>query len=182
GEMAEETGVRVYLDKVPLKYTGLSYDEIWISESQERMALAVPPEHIEELMSLFASEDVEAAVIGEFTNDRRLKLFYQDNLVCDLGMEFLHKGLPQVKTEAVWQQPQHAEPDFSCPSDLTEALLRILGSWNVCSKEWVIRQYDHEVQGGSVLKPLVGKDNDGPGDAAITRPLLDSEVGVIVAN
>jgi phosphoribosylformylglycinamidine synthase len=133
-------------------------------------------------MSLFASEDMEAAVIGEFTNDRRLKLFYQNNLVCDLDMEFLHKGLPQVKTEAVWQQPQHAEPDFACPPDLTDALLRILGSWNVCSKEWVIRQYDHEVQGGSVLKPLVGKDNDGPGDAAIIRPLLDSEMGVIVAN
>jgi len=182
GEMGEETGVRVYLDKVPLKHIGLSYDEIWISESQERMALAVPPENIEELMSLFASEDVEAAVIGEFTDDRRLKLFYQNNPVCDLGMEFLHKGLPQAKMEAVWQQPQHAEPDFACPTDLTDALLRILGSWNVCSKEWVIRQYDHEVQGGSVLKPLVGKDNDGPGDAAIIRPLLDSEMGVIVSN
>jgi len=182
GEMAEETGVSVYLDKIPLKYTGLSYDEIWISESQERMALAVPPENVEELMNLFASEDVEAAVIGEFTDDRRLRLFYQGNLVCDLGMEFLHKGLPQTKTEAVWKQPQHLEPDFASPSDLTDALLRILGSWNVCSKEWVIRQYDHEVQGGSVLKPLVGKDNDGPGDAAIIRPLLDSEMGVIVSN
>jgi phosphoribosylformylglycinamidine synthase len=182
GEMAAETGVRVYLDKVPLKYTGLSYDEIWISESQERMVLAVPPEHIEELMNLFASEDVEAAVIGEFTGDRRLRLFYQGKPVCDLTMEFLHKGRPQVRSEAAWQQPRHAEPDFASPSDLTEALLNILGSWNVCSKEWVIRQYDHEVQGGSVLKPLVGKDNDGPGDAAIIKPVLDSEMGVIVAN
>ena len=182
GEMAEETGVHVDLEKVPLKYSGLSYTEIWISESQERMALAVPPEHIEELMNLFASEDVEAAVIGEFTNDRRLRLFYQDKLVCDLDMEFLHKGIPQVKGEAIWQQPQHPEPDFACPADLTEALLRILGSWNVCSKEWVIRQYDHEVQGGSVLKPLVGRDNDGPGDAAVIRPVLDSGMGVIVSN
>ncbi len=182
GEMAAETGVRVDLEKVPLKYTGLSYDEIWISESQERMALAVPPEHIEELMSLFASEDVEAAIIGEFTSDRRLRLFYQGNPVCDLSMEFLHKGLPQVRRKAVWQQPWHAEPDFASPPDLTEALLKILGSWNVCSKEWVIRQYDHEVQGGSVLKPLVGKANDGPGDAAIIKPVLDSEMGVIVAN
>jgi len=182
GEMAAETGVRVYLDKVPLKYAGLSYAEIWVSESQERMALAVPPDCIEELMNLFASENVEAAVIGEFTDDRRLKLFYQGNLVCDLNMEFLHEGRPQVEGEAVWEQPRYPEPDFTPPPDLGAALLQILGSWNVCSKEWVIRQYDHEVQGGSILKPLVGKDNDGPGDAAIIRPILDSEKGVIVAN
>ncbi len=182
GEMAAETGVRVYLDKVPLKYAGLSYAEIWVSESQERMVLAVPPDCIEELMSLFASEDVEAAVIGEFTSDRRLQLFYQGNLVCDLDMEFLHQGRPQLKIEAAWQQPKHKEPDFASPPDLGEALLQILGSWNVCSKEWVIRQYDHEVQGASVLKPLVGKNNDGPGDAAVIRPILDSKMGVIVSN
>ncbi|HEY83173.1 MAG TPA: phosphoribosylformylglycinamidine synthase subunit PurL [Dehalococcoidia bacterium] len=182
GEMAAETGVRVDLEKVPLKYAGLSYTEIWISESQERMVLAVPPEHIEELLELFASEDVEATVIGEFTDDRRLKLFYQGNLVCDLEMEFLHEGRPQLVREAVWQPPQHAEPDFAPPADLGQPLLKILGSWNVCSKEWVIRQYDHEVQGGSVLKPLVGAHNDGPGDAAIVQPILDSAMGVIVAN
>ncbi|MFC1931807.1 phosphoribosylformylglycinamidine synthase subunit PurL [Chloroflexota bacterium] len=182
GEMAAETGVRVDLEKVPLKYAGLSYAEIWISESQERMALAVPPDRVAELLNLFASEDVEATVIGEFTGDRRLKLFYHGDLVCDLEMEFLHEGIPQLDVEAVWEQPQHTEPDFAEPSDLGQALLQILGSWNVCSKEWVIRQYDHEVQGGSVLKPLVGKDNDGPGDAAIIRPVLDTDRGVIVAN
>ena len=182
GEMAAETGVRVDLEKVPLKYAGLSYAEIWVSESQERMALAVPPDRIEELMELFASEDVEAAVIGEFTSDRRLQLFYQGNLVCDLGMEFLHDGRPQTMREAVWEQLHHPEPDFSRPEDSGETLLQILGSWNVCSKEWVIRQYDHEVQGGSVLKPLVGKNSDGPGDAAIIRPVLDSDMGVIVSS
>ena len=182
GEMAAETGVRVNLDRVPLKYAGLSYAEIWISESQERMVLAVPPHCVEELLTLFAAEGVEGTVIGEFTNDRRLRLFYQGNLVCDLSMEFLHGGRPQVEREAKWKQPQYAEPDFAPPQDLGEALLRILGSWNVCSKEWVIRQYDHEVQGTSVLKPLVGRDNDGPGDAAVIRPILDSEMGVIVSN
>jgi len=182
GEMAAETGVRVYLDKVPLKYAGLSYSEIWVSESQERMVLAVPPDCIDELRSLFASEDVEMAVIGEFTDDRRLQLFYQGNLVCDLSLEFLHEGRPQMKMEAVWERPGYAEPDFAVPADLGDDLLSILGSFNVCSKEWVIRQYDHEVQGGSVLKPLVGKNNDGPGDAAIIKPVLDSEMGVIVAN
>jgi len=182
GEMAEQTGVRVYLDRVPLKYAGLSYSEIWVSESQERMVLAVPPDCVDELLNLFASEDVEATVIGEFTSDRKLKLFYQGNLVCDLSLEFLHQGRPQLKAEAAWEKPHHPEPDFAQPPDLREALLAILGSFNVCSKEWVIRQYDHEVQGGSVLKPLVGKDNDGPGDAAIIKPILDSEMGVIVAN
>ena len=182
GEMAAETGVRVYLEKVPLKYSGLSYTEIWLSEAQERMVLAVPRASAEELISLFASEDVEATVIGEFTNDRRLKLFYHGNLVGDLDMEFLHNGLPQLEREAVWAPAQHPEPDFAPPPDLSEELKKILSSWNVCSKEWVIRQYDHEVQGGSILKPLVGISNDGPGDAAIIKPVLDSEMGVIISN
>jgi phosphoribosylformylglycinamidine synthase II len=181
GEMAAETGVKVDLEKVPLKYSGLSYREIWLSESQERMLLAVPPESVKEIISLFASEDVEATVIGEFTSDRRLKLLYRDNLVCDLEMEFLHHGLPQSERQAVWQPPQHQEPEFAEPADLSEDLKKILASWNVCSKEWVIRQYDHEVQGGSILKPLTGINNDGPGDAAIVRPLLDSDRGVIIA-
>jgi len=182
GEMAEETGVRVYLERVPLKYSGLSYTEIWISESQERMVLAVPPNIADQLISLFHGEGVEATIIGEFTDTRRLELFYEGNLVGDLDMEFLHKGLPQLEKEAVWELSQHAEPDFPQPTDLSEDLLRILASWNVCSKEWVIRQYDHEVQGGSVLKPLTGVNNDGPSDAAIVRPILDSDMGVVVAN
>jgi len=182
GEMAEETGVRVYLERVPLKYSGLSYTEIWISESQERMVLAVPPNTVDQLISLFQSEGVEATVIGEFTDTRRLELFYEGNPVADLDMKFLHKGLPQLEKEAIWEPPRHEEPDFPQPTDLREDLLRILSSWNVCSKEWVIRQYDHEVQGGSVVKPLVGVNNDGPSDAAIIRPLLDSNMGIIVTN
>jgi len=182
GEMAAQTGVRVYLGRVPLKYLGLSYREIWLSESQERMVLAVPPSTIEQLTALFQSEDVEATVIGEFTGNRRLQLFYDGNPVGDLDMEFLHNGLPQLEREAAWELPQYAEPDFPQPPDLREDLLQILGSWNVCSKEWIIRQYDHEVQGGSVLKPLVGANNDGPSDAAIIRPILDSDMGVIVSN
>ncbi len=182
GEMAEETGVRVYLERVPLKYSGLSYTEIWISESQERMVLAVPPNKVDQLISIFQGERVEATIIGEFTNTRKLELFYEGNLVGDLDMKFLHKGLPQLEKEAIWELPQHPEPDFPQPTDLREDLLRILTSWNVCSKEWVIRQYDHEVQGGSVLKPLTGVNNDGPSDAAIVRPMLDSDMGIIVTN
>ena len=182
GEMGEETGVQVDLEKVLLKYSGLSYTEIWVSESQERMLMAVPPDNVDRLLELFSSEDVEATVIGEFTDTRRLQLFYDGNQVCDLDMEFLHHGLPQLERDAVWELPSNDEPDFPEPSDLSDALMRILGAWNICSKEWVIRQYDHEVQGGSVLKPLVGAVNDGPGDAAIIKPVLDSDRGIIISN
>ncbi|OGN99464.1 MAG: phosphoribosylformylglycinamidine synthase II [Chloroflexi bacterium RBG_13_51_18] len=182
GEVGEETGVKVNLETVPLKYSGLSYMEIWISESQERMLLAVPPENIDRFLAICKNEDADAVVIGEFTDNRRLQLFYEGNLVCDMDMAFLHNGLPQLEREAVWEQPKYPEPAFKMPSDLTEDLKKILGSWNVCSKEWVIRQYDHEVQGTSVLKPLVGKTNDGPGDAAVIRPLADSIKGLIVSN
>jgi len=182
GETGEETGVRVDLEKVPLKYAGLSYFEIWVSESQERMLLAVPPDKIEQILTLFRNEDVEATVIGEYTDTKRLELYYRGNLVGDLDMAFLHGGLPQLEAVASWQPPRQAEPDFAPPADLTEDLKKILGAWNVCSKEWVIRQYDHEVQGSSVLKPLVGAANDGPGDAAVIQPLPDSKKGIIVSN
>ncbi len=181
GEMGESTGVRVDLDRVPLKYAGLSYTEIWISEAQERMVLAVPPQHVDEILKLFGDENVEAAVIGEFTGDGRLGLSYQGKQVADISMAFLHHGHPQYNLQAEWQPRQHREPGFACPQDLAADLKAVLGSWNVCSKEWVVRQYDHEVQGGSVLKPMVGTRNDGPGDAAIVRPLLDSNMGVIVS-
>ena len=182
GEMAEETGVKVYLDKVPLKYAGLSYSEIWISESQERMLLAVPPANVEELLQTFAEEGAEATVIGEFTDDKKLTLYYKDHTVCDLGMEFLHGGRPQMALSASWQKPAHPEPEIKSAGDYNDMLLRILGAWNVCSKEWVIRQYDHEVQGGSVLKPLVGASEDGPGDAAIIKPVPTSKRGLVISN
>ncbi|MDD5247217.1 MAG: phosphoribosylformylglycinamidine synthase subunit PurS, partial [Candidatus Omnitrophica bacterium] len=174
GEMGEELGAKVFLEKVPLKYKGLSYMEIWISESQERMVLAVPPEKIGRLQEVFAGENVEATVIGEFGGNKRLQLYFRDVLVCDLDMRFLHKGIPQPEKKAVFIQNKFSEPDFSCPRDLKASLLKLLGHYNICSKEWVIRQYDHEVQGGSVIKPLEGIANDGPSDASIVRPLLDS--------
>ncbi|MCL2140181.1 MAG: phosphoribosylformylglycinamidine synthase subunit PurL [Dehalococcoidia bacterium] len=182
GEMAQETGVKIYLDKVPLKYAGLSYSEIWISESQERMLLAVPPANVDELICTFAEEGAEATVIGEFTDDRKLTLCYNENVVCDLDMQFLHGGIPQMNLVASWQKAIHPEPQITPLNDYNEMLLQILSAWNVCSKEWVIRQYDHEVQGSSVLKPLVGAQEDGPGDAAIIRPLADSACGLIISN
>jgi len=182
GEMGEDVGVEVDLGKVTLKYEGLSYTEIWISEAQERMLLAVPPEKADRLLELFASEDVEASIIGKFTGDRKLRLFYDGDQVCELEMEFLHKGYPMPKKKAVWSQRRFPEPDIAAKEDYGEDLKRVLGALNVCSKEWVIRQYDHEVQGGSVLKPLVGIANDGPGDACIATPRLGSKRGIIVSN
>jgi phosphoribosylformylglycinamidine synthase II len=182
GEMGRDLGAKVYLEKAPLKYSGLSYTEIWISESQERMLLSVPKEKIEQLIKVFESENVEAAVIGEFTNTKRLELYYKDNLVCNLDMGFLHEGLPNLIKKAVYIQPKHKEPKFSCPRDLTKYLFNLLSKYDISSKEWIIRQYDHEVQGGSVLKPLVGINNDGPSDAAVVRPVLGSNKGVIISN
>jgi phosphoribosylformylglycinamidine synthase subunit PurSL len=181
GEMGEDTGVRVDLDRIPLKFQGLTYAEIWISESQERMLLAVPPEHGDALVKLCADENVEATVIGEFTDNRRLELFYEGTQVCDLTMEFLHGGYPQITSQATLAPPPADEPGADIFPDPDTALLKVLGSWNVCSKEWVIRQYDHEVQGLNVLKPLVGVNSDGPGDAAVLKPLADSEKGVVVS-
>lgn len=181
GEMGRDLGVEVYLEKVPLKYQGLSYTEIWISESQERMILSSPKENVDKLIDIFNKENVEATVIGRFTDTKKLKLYYKDNLVCELDMKFLHAGLPQIEKRAVYLEPRYKEPRFPCPKDLTKYLLRLLSHYDICSKEWVIRQYDHEVQGGSVLKPLVGRFNDGPSDAAVVRPILDSNRGIIVS-
>ncbi|MEX1097350.1 MAG: AIR synthase-related protein, partial [Planctomycetales bacterium] len=216
GEMGEETGAIVHLDRAPLKYAGLSYTEIWISEAQERMVLAVPPENWDDFHALCAAEGVEATALGEFTDDQRLALFYEGTQVADLAMQFLHNGRPPVVREACWipvtrdpkgsatpevrgqrseirDQPavgsrqnaggmQHSA--LRTPHSALDAaaiLLKILSSWNVCSREWIIRQYDHEVQAGSVLKPLVGAADDGPSDAAVVRPLLDSDRGLVVA-
>jgi phosphoribosylformylglycinamidine synthase II len=182
GEMGQELGARVYLDKVPLKYSGLSYMEIWISESQERMVLSVPPKNIDKLISIFANENVNATVIGEFTGSKRLELYYQDNLVCDLDMQFLHDGIPQIAKKAQYIQARHREPKILQKKNFTADLLKLLGHFDICSKEWVIRQYDHEVQGGSIIKPLVGVKNDGPSDASVTKPLFDSDKGIIISN
>ncbi len=182
GEMGQKIGARVDLDKVPLKYLGLSYTEIWISESQERMVLAVPKKNVKTLLALFSGENVEATPIGEFTNTRRLELFFNGSRVADLEMDFLHNGIPNVTKEAVWKAPRLREWLLPRKVNLTKKLHAVLGHYNVCSKEWVIRQYDHEVQGGSVVKPLTGKACDGPSDASVIRPKLTSKKCFAVSN
>lgn len=183
GEMGEEIGAEVWLDQAPLKYEGLSYTEIWISEAQERMVLAVPPENIEKLKALCASEGVEAAVLGVFTPTGNLRLMYQGEEVGTLSMEFLHGGRPPVVRKATYS-PAPVQP-LSLPelsqSQVESTLGAILSDPNVASKHWIIRQYDHEVQAGSVIKPLVGPANNGPSDAAVVRPKLGSKKGVVLS-
>jgi phosphoribosylformylglycinamidine synthase len=182
GEMGEETGATVHLDKAPLKYEGLSYTEIWISESQERMVLAVPPASWDRLRALCEGADVEATVLGTFEPAGRLRLFYHGEQVGDLSMRFLHDGRPDVVKQATSPapSPKASLRALGVNRDLNETLHKILASYNVASKEWIIRQYDHEVQGGSVVKPLVGVRNDGPGDAAVITPVLGSWQGLAV--
>jgi phosphoribosylformylglycinamidine synthase len=181
GETAEKTGAIVNLEKVPLKYEGLSYAEIWISESQERMVLGVDKKKIDELIKLFKSQDTEATVIGQYTDTGKLELFYHNNKVCQLDMQFLHHGIPQKKKKAVWQEPNLKEPNIKEKEDYTQDLCDLLSSYDIASKEWIIRQYDHEVQGQSVLKPLGGKYNDGANDAACINPVYGSNKGLLIS-
>ncbi|WP_439620961.1 phosphoribosylformylglycinamidine synthase subunit PurL [Gemmata sp.] len=181
GEMGADLGATLDLATAPLKYEGLSYTEIWISESQERMVLSVPTDKWPELQALCESEDVEAVALGTFDPTGRLKLTYGEHVVADLDMHFLHDGRPNQVRSAEWAPHAHGPGSVgggdTAPLDV---LLKILGTPSVASKEWVIRQYDHEVQGGSVVKPLVGVKNDGPSDAAVIMPVLGSWTGAAV--
>jgi len=181
GEMGKDLGAEVDLEKAPLKYAGLNYTEIWISEAQERMVVAVKPEKLAAIQEIFAGENVESTVVGRFTNDKKLKLRYNGQQVGELDMDFLHDGVPKYSRKAVWETPRLTEPGIPEKTDYNAELLQILSSYNVASKEWVIRQYDHEVQGGSVVKPLTGVNNDGPGDAAVIQPKLDSNRGLAIS-
>jgi phosphoribosylformylglycinamidine synthase len=181
GEMGEATGAEVDLAKAPLKYEGLRYDEVWISEAQERMVAAVPKSAWRRLKALCDAEDVEAVVLGRFTRDGRLVVRHGRTVVGDLSMRFLHQGLPRRPRQAVFARgggEEHAGPDAK---DQTPTLLRLLGTPDLGSKEWVIRQYDHEVQAGAVVRPLTGVA-DGPSDAAVLAPKLGSTRGVVLSN
>ncbi len=181
GEMGAEVGAKVYLDKAPLKYQGLKYHEIWISESQERMVMSVPARNINRLLKLFKDENVEAVVIGEFSGGR-LQLFFHGTKVCDLSLAFIHDGLPKIAKEAVYVPAKTQKEKLPAVKDLTKYLLKVMGHYNVASKESVVRVYDHEVQGTSVIKPMVGLNTDGPSDAAVLRPRLETYKGIAVAN
>lgn len=194
GEMGEQLGAEVQLDRAPLKYAGLTPVEVWISEAQERMVLAVPADRVDEIARLCGEHGVEWCDLGVFgTPDRELILRWEETEVGRISMSFLHDGVPMPVREAIWD-PEWArieaggvDPGVQARGVITstsglfdhaEALLR---HPNLASKAWIIRQYDHEVQGGSVLRPFAGP-NDGPGDAAVVRPVPESERGLSIGH
>jgi phosphoribosylformylglycinamidine synthase len=181
GETAERynCGTIIELGKIPLKYKGLAPWEIYISESQERMLLTVPPENLDLVMAVFEQEDVEANAIGTLTIERRLHLNYLGETVADLDMAFLFNLCESTK-KATLETPCLTEPEFAEPENLTETLKQLLSAPNISSKESVIRTYDHEVKGNTTLKPLQGK-YAGPNDAAVLKPLDDSWKGLAIS-
>ena len=182
GEMAEYCGgVRIDLHKCPLKYSGLAPWEILVSESQERMSLAISPEKINAFIELAKKRGVEATVIGEFTDSGFIDIRYNNEQAGLLSMEFLHKGNPEMKLKAEWTRPD--APDVTLPElDCNEMLAKLLNESNIASKEPFVRQYDHEVGAVSVVKPFTGRECDAPSDGAVLRPVLDSKRGITITH
>jgi len=181
-EMAKECGgCTVDIDKVPLKYPGLAPWQTWVSESQERMTLAIPQDKVKEFISLMDRRGVEAIVVGEFNDSGKCIVNFKGKTVMDIDMDFLHDGLPDKKLSTKEMPSTLKEPSFPEPGDLNATLLEMLSRLNICSKEFVSAQYDHEVQGTSILKPLQGKGRVNA-DAGVVRPVLESMKGIAVAH
>jgi phosphoribosylformylglycinamidine synthase len=178
GEMGERCGAEVELSRVPLKYPGLSPEEIWISEAQERMVLAVPPADLDACIAVFREEHVEATAIGTFTDTGKLVLRFAGELVGELDMRFLHEGTPRPTRRASWTPPALEDPGAPTQHAPNDTLLAMLARPNIASKEWVVRQYDHEVQAQSVVKPMAGVAANAPSDGVVLRPLAASKKGV----
>ncbi|MCX6817168.1 MAG: phosphoribosylformylglycinamidine synthase subunit PurL [Candidatus Beckwithbacteria bacterium] len=180
-EMAKETnGFEVELTKVPVKYSGLAPWQIWISESQERMTLAVPKNKWRKFKKLMEKRGVEATVIGRFTNSSRGIVKYQGKKIMDLDIKWLHDGWPKKQLNPVYVKNKFKEPKLVAKKDLTQTLLKMLRQPNLSSFEFISRQYDHEVQGGSVIKPLQGKGKINA-EAVVVRPILSSSKGVVLS-
>jgi len=181
GEMAKESGgFHLKLHDVPLKYPGLADWEIFISESQERMTLSVPKEKWPRLKSLMERRGVEATVIGEFTDSGKCIVEYEGKNIIDLDMDFVHHGLPPKPIRTTYERHTNEEPDIPLLENLTDSLHSMLGRKNIASISFISQQYDHEVQGGSVLKPLQGRGRIN-GDAAASRPILNSMKAAIIS-
>lgn len=181
GELASEVGVDVDLAEVPRKYPGLQPWEVWLSESQERMVLAVPPgQRLDRLLEVARELSVEATVLGRLTGDQQLVVNHGELRIVDLPMEFLHGGCPRRELDAEWCEPVQAlapPPARTGPVDLSAGLLALLRHPDVASKESIIRTYDHEVRGGTLVRPWCGPAGDGPTDAAVCVPLGHWESG-----
>jgi phosphoribosylformylglycinamidine synthase len=183
GEMAATLGAEVQLERAPLKYAGLSATEVWISEAQERMVLAVPPGSWAELAEVAAAEGVEATAIGTFTGSGRLVLRWHDQVAGELDCHFLHEGRPKQRLQSSFVRtadpPAVWRADTAAAGTVAARLLELLALPDVASKEWIIRQYDHEVQGCSVVKPLLGP-GAGPADGTVVRGVLGRDRGIVL--
>jgi len=185
GESARyANGCVVELEKVPLKYEGLDQWEIWVSESQERMTVAVRPQDLEAFMALSRRHAVESTVIGSYTDSGKLHITYNGESCAYVDLTLLSAGFPQWEFEAEWRAPEERgcrEPVLRRPAEFSRLLADMLARPNISSTEWIVRQYDHEVQGTSVIKPLVGALRDVNSDAAVLRPVLDRLGGLAFA-
>jgi phosphoribosylformylglycinamidine synthase len=183
GESARfSNGCEIDLEKVPLKYEGLDQWEIWVSESQERMTVAVQPEDMERFFELSRKHAVECTVIGRYTDSGKLHVSFNGKTCAYVDMDLLTSGFPQWEFDADWESPEDrglTEPVLQEPSDYNRLMLDLLAKPNICSKEWICRQYDHEVQGTSVIKPLVGSGRDMNSDAVVLRPVLNAKRGLV---
>jgi phosphoribosylformylglycinamidine synthase II len=181
--LAGGCGAEVDLSKVPLKEEGLAPWEIWVSESQERMMLSVSPKNVDEVLHVFRLWDVPATPVGRVTREKSVKLFFQGEKVFDLELEFLTAGPVYCRpcsTERSSRKIAERVPKVKERYD--RDLLKLLASPNICNKDWVIRQYDHEVRGNTVIKPLQGKlGHSSHGDAAVLKPVEDSFRGLAIA-
>ena len=182
GEMARAPGgARLDLALAPLKYAGLAPWEVFLSEAQERMTLAVPPESVDAFRELARARDVEATVLGTFTDSRRLEVFWGDERVGDLSMDFLHDGVPKLTIPARWVPPFFSSPPRPSPEDLSPALLGMLARLNLCSDEDTARAYDHEVKGLTVVKPWVGMRADVPAEGTVLLVRHDTCQGYVLS-
>ena len=189
GEMGKDVGATVHLERAPVKYDGLSPTEIWISEAQERMVLSVPPAKVERLRAICAAHGVELCDLGDFGSaDGTIRLLWHGTEVGSLDTHFLHEGVPMPTREAVWDaawsaaQVPAAGNGTGVGPRLLDTACTLLAHPNLASKEWIIRQYDHEVQGASVVKPLVGVGTGGPSDAAVVHPVAGSRRALAIGN
>src|SRR3990167_2199012 len=182
GEMAKSLGAEVYLDKVPLKYAGLAPWEIFVSESHERMIIAQEPKNLKKVAKLSKLYNVELATIGKFTDDRRLVVIYKKQTVCDLSMNFLHDGLPQRKMigTSIKRKTKENLPPINI--DIEKIWSKVMSHGNVCSKEPIIRMYDHTVQGKNALSSLSGVNFSAPNDGAVIKPILGKPYGMAIAH
>jgi phosphoribosylformylglycinamidine synthase len=182
GEMAGLCGgCKIDVKKAPLKYAGLQPWEIILSEAQERMSFAVPPEKLDEFLKLAKSRDVEATAMGEFTDNGKFHVLYGKETIAYLDIEFMHDGLPRMKLKAKWIPPAFEDPDFS-KRDLQKDFIDMPSRLNICSNEYKARQYDHEVKGLSVIKPFIGRCRDVVSDATVTMPEQLSMEGIILSS